>query len=109
MKQKLIFIILLGTLGLLSNNSFGIEEDKGGKLSKFQVIQHTLSACISCLRCKVVGLCFWLCNAGIYSVETTPKVDHYLTDAVVSVLLLIKIQIRTLKNLMRSVILLLVF
>lgn len=86
MKQKLILAILLSTLVILSNNSFAIEEDKGGKLSTLEVIQHTLNACSSCLHYKIVGVCFWLvCDAGICSVETTPKVDHYLPDVVVSV------------------------
>ncbi len=45
----------------------------------------TLAALPSCLHYKVVGVCYWLiCGVGC-SVNTTPKIDHYLPDVVATV------------------------
>jgi len=55
-------------------------------LTTLQVIQNTTAAISSCLRYKVIGLCFWkVCAGPVCWVETTLKVDHYLPDAVVSI------------------------
>ncbi len=46
----------------------------------------TLEALPSCLHYQVVGVCFWLvCVGPACTEETTPKVDHYLPDVVVTV------------------------
>lgn len=53
-------------------------------INTFSITTDTLEALPSCLHYKVVGLCFWLvCNFGCY-VTTTPKVDHYLPDVVIT-------------------------
>lgn len=51
-----------------------------------QIITETIKAVPSCLHYKVIGMCYWwVCNGPDCHVETTPKVEHYLPDAVVSV------------------------
>jgi integrating conjugative element protein (TIGR03756 family) len=56
------------------------------KLTTIQVAQSTFNAAPHCLHYKIIGTCFWQsCNNGICSITATPKVDHYLPDAVVSV------------------------
>jgi len=45
-----------------------------------------MAAIPSCLHYKVIGVCYWLvCEGSNCHVETTPKIEHYLPDAVVSV------------------------
>ena len=54
-------------------------------MNTFTLTADTLEALPSCLHYKVVGVCYWLiCNVSC-SVETTPKVDHYLPDVVATV------------------------
>jgi integrating conjugative element protein (TIGR03756 family) len=56
------------------------------KLSTPQVIEATINAAPSCLKYKVIGLCFWkVCAAHFCWIEETLKVDQYLPDAVVSI------------------------
>lgn len=54
-------------------------------INSAEVIQNTLKGLPNCLHYKIIGVCFWLrCDFWGCSIEVTPKVDHYLPDAVVS-------------------------
>lgn len=51
-----------------------------------QIVTETIKAIPSCFHYKVIGVCYWwVCNGLDCHVETTPKVEHYLPDAVVTV------------------------
>ena len=77
--------MLASILGLTSFQMSNILADDVKPLSTFDVVQNTLQALPNCFRYKIVGLCFWLkCVGNFCSINTTPKVDHYLPDVVVS-------------------------
>lgn len=70
---------------LCSHSLMSLADESHG-LTTFAVVQNTLTAAPSCLRYKIIGICFWRVCAGPYCwIEETLKVDHYLPDAVVSV------------------------
>jgi integrating conjugative element protein (TIGR03756 family) len=55
-------------------------------LSTPQIITRTLSATQNCLHYRVIGICTWQeYRHGVYSTNTTLKVEHYLPDVVVTV------------------------
>ena len=83
MRFKFInFIKVVGIIALYAN----INLVNADTLSSPQIIERTLAAIPSCLHYKVIGICFWQqCNASGCTVTTTPKVEHYLPDAVVTV------------------------
>lgn len=85
-KNKVRNLMLISIFGLTSFQVSIILADEIKPLSTFDVVQNTLQALPNCFRYKIVGLCFWLkCVGNFCSINTTPKVDHYLPDAVVSV------------------------
>lgn len=55
-------------------------------ITSLQITQATISAIPSCLKYKIIGICFWRqCAGPVCWTTTTLKVDQYLPDAVVSV------------------------
>ncbi|MBT5419853.1 MAG: TIGR03756 family integrating conjugative element protein [Candidatus Cloacimonetes bacterium] len=48
------------------------------------ITASTIQATPSCLKYKVVGVCFWLICHGGCSIHKTLKVDHFLPDLVVT-------------------------
>ncbi|NIB44055.1 TIGR03756 family integrating conjugative element protein [Pseudomaricurvus alkylphenolicus] len=56
-----------------------------GRITTAEIVSHTTSAALSCMRWTPVGVCFWLrCSLSGCSVRTSIKVGHYQPDAVVS-------------------------
>lgn len=55
------------------------------RINTISITADTLEAAPDCLHYRIVGVCFWLvCGFWGCVVETTPKVDHYLPDVVVT-------------------------
>lgn len=80
-KSKILILVVVGVYVLLPINVNSAEN-----ISTIEVTASTIKAIPSCLHYKIIGICFWLvCKGTDCHVETTPKVDHYLPDAVVSV------------------------
>lgn len=76
--------ILLFICMAITNSAFA--SSSVNSIDSFQITADTLQALPSCLHYRVVGVCFWLdCGVTGCSVVTTPKVQHYLPDLVVSV------------------------
>jgi len=72
--MMLCFVVLAGPSIALASKS----------INTLSITTDTLRALPSCLHYKVVGLCFWLvCDVGCF-ITTTPKVDHYLPDVVIT-------------------------
>lgn len=66
--------------------SFSTLADNTETITTPQIIQGTIAGIPSCLHYKVIGICFWQqCSASGCTITTTPKVEHYLPDTVVSV------------------------
>lgn len=85
-KLNIRHFIRVSIVCLFSLQTPKIIADEIKPLSTLDVVQNTLQALPNCFRYKIVGLCFWLkCVGSFCSINTTPKVDHYLPDAVVSV------------------------
>lgn len=75
-----LFLVSILILNIINSISIG------ATLNTFQITQSTLSAIPHCVHYKITGTYFWQsCDNGICSITATPKVDHYLPDAVVSV------------------------
>lgn len=56
-----------------------------GTISTADIVAHTSTAALSCVRWMPVGMCLWLrCSYYECSVETSLKVGHFQPDAVVS-------------------------
>lgn len=76
-----MFFVFISLISIFINSTV-----KADSLTTFEITQSTLSAIPHCLHYKITGTCFWQsCDNGICSITATPKVDHYLPDAVVSV------------------------
>lgn len=76
-KSNMILLILL--LILLPQLSMS-----ESTINTATITTDTIKALPDCLHYRIVGVCFWLvCNVGCY-VVTTPKVEHYLPDVVIS-------------------------
>lgn len=52
-------------------------------LNSATITEKTLAALPNCLHYQVKGVCFWLSQTGVKT--TTPYIEHYLPDVVVSV------------------------
>jgi integrating conjugative element protein (TIGR03756 family) len=60
--------------------------DAQNSLATLVIVQNTLAAIPFCLHYKVIGMCYWLnCEGTACHVTMTPKVSHYLPDAVITV------------------------
>lgn len=76
-----IFKIVTFLCGILLTNS-----TTSATLTTPKIITKTLAATQNCLHYRVIGICTWQeYKHGIYSTNTTLKVEHYLPDLVVSV------------------------
>jgi hypothetical protein len=86
MKHSFLKCLYLITILLNSTTVLSTIANESVKLLTPQIVQATLSGIPSCLKYKVIGLCFWKVCAGPYCwIEETLKVDQYLPDAVVTV------------------------
>ena len=54
-----------------------------GQITSVDIVAKTVEAVPNCMHYKVEGACFWVNHWGI--VSSTPYVDQYLPDVVVSV------------------------
>lgn len=78
--RKLLLAVM--TASILAITTIPSVSMASNSMSTVSITTDTLEALPSCLKYKIVGVCFWLvCGFGC-SIETTPKVDHYLPDVV---------------------------
>jgi integrating conjugative element protein (TIGR03756 family) len=70
------FQMVLLSLGLITSIAFS-------NTNSAEIIADTLAGMPACLHYEIKGACFWLSTTG--AIVSTPYVQHYLPDAVVSV------------------------
>lgn len=78
--------LMLASILLFLSIDFSGAAIANNTVHSVDIVEGTLKGLPHCLHYQVVGVCFWLrCSATGCDVETTPKINQYLPDAVVSV------------------------
>ena len=73
-------------VSLLTISSLGSVAGIAEFISTAQIIERTLTATPSCLNWRLVGSCQWLhCDLLGCSVQSSPKVRHYIPDLLVNI------------------------